>query len=93
MSWLTDKSFPITTDLWWTFVTIWLALGLVFFAIGEISWGLGLKNFEAYTYWIRYHARNHFWVLILVGASFLGLGIFMFIHFIYGKGYKLGPNI
>ena len=86
-------TFPVTSDVWWTVETILIILVLLIFAVGESLWGVGVRNFVAYTYYIRYSTQHRHWLLVLIAAAVLAFGIFFFIHFIFGKGYKVGPNL
>jgi hypothetical protein len=83
-------AFPVTSDVWWTVVS---ALGILFFAlfmVGESLWLLGVRNFTAYTWYIRYSIPRP--LLITLAISFFGLGVFVLIHFVWGHGWKTGPN-
>lgn len=95
MSWWQGliKTFPVTSDIWWTVETILIGLVLLIFAVGESLWGAGVKNFVAYTYYIRYSTQHHRVFLILLSIAVLAFGVFFFIHFVYGKNWKTGPNV
>jgi hypothetical protein len=94
MSWLSkalNSPFPSTSDIWWTVTTGFGFLFLLSFAIGESLWGAGVKNFTAYTWFIRYNVSRP--VLIALVVIFAVAAAFLVWHFGWGKGWKTGPNV
>jgi hypothetical protein len=85
------KTFPETSVVWWTVVVYTLALAGVLIAVGEILALCHVRNFTFFTYYVRYLAPRHVLVASVIG--FLGLAIFVLIHFIWGSGWKVGPNV
>jgi len=85
------EAFPETSVIWWTVVSGLLILAAILFVIGESLWGFGVRNFTAYTWFIRYSIPRP--VLIGLAIGLAGLGVFVGIHFGFGKGWKTGPNL
>lgn len=84
------KTFPVTSDIWWTVVVYLLALSALLIVVGETLAIFHVRNFTFFTYYVRFLAPRH--VLIASVLGFLGLAIFLVIHFIFGHGYVVGPN-
>lgn len=93
MSWWTriTHTFPLTSDIYWTVVSTLLVLLALMILVGELLAIFHVRNFTFYTYYIRYSV-THFW-LIVISSAFFALGVFVLIHFIWGHGFKTGPNI
>jgi hypothetical protein len=84
------KTFPVTSDIWWTVVVYLLGTAGVMIVVGELLAIFHVRNFTFFTYYIRFLAPRH--VLVASVLGFLGLAIFLVIHFIDGHGYVVGPN-
>lgn len=94
MSWLTkalSAPFPKTSDIYWTVVLGLAALVLLMVAFGELMWLAGVKNWTALTWYVRYTVPFK-WLIVwaVVSGSTMAWLIF---HFIWGSGWKTGPNI
>ncbi len=63
----------------------------ILIAVGEILAVCHVRNFTFFTYYVRYLAPRHVLVASVIG--FLGLAVFVLIHFIWGSGWKAGPNV
>lgn len=82
IEWLKSHyTFPITSDLYWLIGSV---LFLAWFWAGELAWIFGVKNFDAYTWWIRETIPRPW----LIGIT-IGFAAFIVWHFAYGKG--VGP--
>lgn len=92
MSWWNriTHTFPTTSDIYWTVVSLLLVLTATLILFGELAAVFGVRNFTFYTYYIRYSV-THRW-LVVITSAFLALGIFTLIHFIWGHGFVIGPN-
>lgn len=92
MSWWhgITKTFPVTSDIWWTVVIALLALDILLAIVGESLWLLGVKNFTALTWFVRYSIPRPWLIALLV--IFSGFMTFLVWHFGWGKGWKTGPN-
>jgi hypothetical protein len=85
------KTFPKTSDIYWTVFVYGLALLGLQLLVGELLAIFHVRNFTFFTYYVRYLAPRHVLVASVIG--FMGLAIFVLIHFIWGHGYKVGPNV
>jgi hypothetical protein len=83
-------TFPTTSDIYWTVVSAGLVLLAAMILTGELLAIFHVRNFVFFTYYIRYSV-THKW-LIVISSAFLALGIFVLIHFVWGHGFKIGPN-
>lgn len=93
MSWWNriTHTFPVTSDVWWT-VTLGIGtLFLLLIATGELLWLAKVKNFTALTWYIRFSVPSKW--LIVWAVVWGATSAWLIWHFVWGSGWKAGPNI
>jgi hypothetical protein len=93
MSWIGkifSAPFPATSNIWWSVVSGLLFTAMVLAIIGESLWLFGVRNFDAYTWFVRYTIPRPWLIGFAIGFGLFG--IFIAIHFSIGRGWITGPN-